>query len=580
MNKYYLGISYGHNATVAVACDGYIIFCQSEERLNRIKNSTGFPYLTLEYIYDKICRPEEVDSATLFQQSILGYLFLKQHDFKPFQYGFYLPPEAYTSGLFRGSELRWRLSQWRAKFLIERNDSLIRESLNYFSSATKLPKQKIKFMKHHTAHAYSVIAHIQDWGNALVFTLDGCGDYLSATVSKLVDGRLQVLQETDHRNSLGYLYSIVTSLLGMKAGEHEYKVMGLAPYSSQNYYKPILDKLRKIIWVDNHGQFVAKVPPPALVHVLDDIISNQRFDNVAGAIQALTEELIVEWIGHWINKTGIKNVAVSGGVFMNVKACQKVLQELPIHNYFVMPSAGDESTAIGAAYWGGMQASPSISPKAFTDLYLGMSFSEEEIENEFRASNVSDRYEIHKPEHMSRTIATLLANNEVVARFAGRMEFGARALGNRSILANPSDLSIVEFINASIKNRDFWMPFAPSILYEDMNKYVVGHERIFAPYMVITFDTTELARQHLKAAIHPRDKTTRPQCVLSDWNPEYYEIISEFKKLTGIGAILNTSFNLHGEPIVCSPKDAIHTLDNSGLKYLAIGPFLLKKKNK
>lgn len=578
MNRYFLGIHYGHNATVAVSQNGKIVFCQSEERLNRIKNSVGFPEKTLEYIYKNICSPDEVESATIFQESIHGYLFLKRHGFKPFQHGYFLSPEIKDGGLFRRSEMKWRLSQWRAKNLTERNSSLLQESLSYFSVATKLQKEKLRFINHHAAHGYGTIANIQEWGSALVFTLDGVGDYVSATVSTLSDGRLQLLKKTDHRNSLGYFYSAVTALLGMKAGEHEFKVMGLAPYSSPKYYQPILDKLRELIWIDENGQFVAKFPPTALTRALDQIILHQRFDNVAGAIQVLVEELVIQWIRHWIQKTGVNNVAVAGGVFMNVKACQRVLQELPIEKYFVMPSAADESTAIGAAYWGGMQSAPPVKPLPLKDLYLGMSYSDDEIEQEFTSSDIGDRYEIRKPDNLNRAVAELLANDQIVARFAGRMEFGARALGNRSILANPSNFETIELINSSIKSRDFWMPFTPSILDEDMQRYIVAHERIFAPYMSITFDTTELARLHLKAAIHPRDKTARPQCVLSDWNPEYYKVISEFKKLTGIGAVLNTSFNLHGEPNVCSPRDAIYTMDNSGLKFLAIGPYLLEKK--
>lgn len=578
MNKYHLGIHYGHNATVAVGCNGRIVFCQSEERMNRIKNSTGFPHQTLNYVFDTICSPDEIESVTFFQKSLLGYIFLKRHGFKAFQIGDYLSPELKDGSWFSRSELKWLLSQWRARYWTERSSRLKRESLYYFSQSAKVPPGKINFIEHHVAHAYSTIGHIQSWADALVFTLDGQGDFVSATVSKLVDGRLHLLQKTDHRDSLGYFYSAITALLGMKPGEHEFKVMGLAPYSSPKYYQPILDRLRKLIWLDGSGQFCANLPPTALTRALDEIVLHQRFDNVAGAIQALVEDLIIEWVRFWIEKTGISNVAVSGGVFMNVKACQKVMQELPVKKYFVMPSAADESTAIGAAYWGGIQSSSPCTPIPFDDLYLGMSFSDDEILNELNKLNASARYEIFRPEHISRSIAGLLAENQVVARFAGRMEFGARALGNRSILANPSDFSTVELINASIKSRDFWMPFTPSILFEDMSRYIVDHKRIFAPYMSITFDTTELAREHLIAAIHPRDKTARPQCVLPDWNPEYHEIISEFKRRTGIGAVLNTSFNLHGEPNVCSPYDAIYTMDNSGLKYLAIGSFLLVKK--
>ena len=308
------------------------------------------------------------------------------------------------------------------------------------------------------------------------------------------------------------------------------------------------------------------------------MIKYQRFDNIAGAIQSLTEDLILKWIKYWIMKTGVRNISLSGGVFMNVKACQRIVDANIADNIYVMPSAADESTSIGAAFYGAIQNDSKIEVQPIKDLYLGKEYLEEEIVSELDASCVSERYEISQPDNINCTVAKLLSEDKVVARYAGRMEFGARALGNRSILANPRSFETIELINSSIKSRDFWMPFTPSVLDVDMDRYIVDHKKIFAPYMCVTFNTTELAQQHLKAAIHPRDKTARPQCVLRSWNPGYYELIEEFKKITGIGAVLNTSFNLHGEPNVCSPRDAIHTMDNSELKYLAMGSFLIVKK--
>lgn len=577
MNRYILGIHYGHNATVAVAQQGKIIFCQSEERLNRIKNSLGFPRMTLEYIYNNICKPNEIESATIYQKSIHGYLTLKKYEFKSIQYGYFLSPETENTSIFRKSNFRWTISQAFSKVFQERNNKLKKESIQYFSRELKLPEHKIKFLNHHLSHAFSTISNIQDWENCLIFTLDGVGDYLSATVNVHSKNCLSILSTNDHRNSLGYFYSTITALLGMKAGEHEFKVMGLAPYSSLKYYNNILDSLKKLIWINNNGKFVCKYPPTALSDILGKIIQHQRFDNVAGAIQALTEELVLSWVKYWINKTGVKNVAVAGGVFMNVKACQKLIDDLPINKYFVMPSAADESTAIGAAFWGGLQSAPCIRPVPLNDLYLGMEFCDKNIEDVICKKLDHKRYKVEKPDDIEKIVAYLLSENKVVARFCGKMEFGARALGNRSILANPSQFDTIEIINSSIKNRDFWMPFTPSILQEDMQKYIIGWNKIFAPYMAITFKTTPLAQNHLKAAIHPRDKTARPQCVIETWNNKYHKIIREFKKITGIGAVLNTSFNLHGQPNVCSPNEAIQTLDESKLKYLAIGSFLITK---
>lgn len=577
MTDYHLGVHYGHNATIAVVREGELIFCQSEERLNRIKNSTGFPHLTLHYVHENVCVPEDISSATLFGESIFGYLFLKQHDFKSIQYGDYLSPDVKASGLFARSELRWKLSQWRARNIKDRNSALLNESMEYFSKALGLPANRIHAVKHHYSHAYSAVPNIQGWPQGLVFTLDGVGDWVCATVSRWDGQRLHLLQKTDHHNSLGYIYSATTAIMGMRSGEHEFKVMGLAPYANRGYYKDMVSKLRRLLFLNADGQFVARVPPTAFAHELEKIYRFQRFDNIAGAVQELTEQLIQDWVQFWISKTGIHNIAVAGGVFMNVKACQKLLASPEIEKMYVVPSAADESTAIGAAFATSRRLRPDVPLKPVQDLYLGRAFSEEEILDCLTKTRANERYIVSRPDNINHAAAALLAENKVVARFDGRMEFGARALGNRSILANPSSFQNIELINSAIKSRDFWMPFTPSILEEDMARYIVNHDRIYAPYMCITFDTTAEARRDLPAAIHPRDKTARPQSVSPAWNPGYHALIAEFKRLTGIGAVLNTSFNLHGEPNVCSPDDALHTLDCSGLQYLAMGPFLLSK---
>ncbi|HEY3323856.1 MAG TPA: carbamoyltransferase C-terminal domain-containing protein [Planctomycetota bacterium] len=575
-----LGIAYGHNATVCLVQDGAITFCQSEERFNRIKNSTGFPAQTLDYIYRHLVPPEKIDLAVLFQESVYGYLFLRRYGFKAFQYGFYLDPSLLVSGLkarFLDTDVGWRL--WKIR--VQTNEKRVRlrdEAMAYYTKELRLPREKIAFLNHHLAHAYSVVPAIPNGEETLVFTLDGVGDWTCATVSRVKSNRVEVLSKTDHQHSLGYYYAETTGILGMRIGEHEFKVMGLAPYSSKAFYEPILVELRKLLTVDDAGQWRGAVKPVALRHALDKVYRFRRFDNVAGAIQALAEELIQKWVHIWIRKTGCRNIAVAGGVFLNVKACQRIAESPEVKSIFVMPSAGDETCALGAAVWGHLKAAPASAIKPLEDLYLGVSYTDAEMEETLRSTDAARRYDIETPERMSRRVAELLAGNEIVARCTGRMEFGARALGNRSILANPSDFRNVQLINDAIKCRDFWMPFAPSILEEDMPRYVLRPSLIFAPYMCITFDSTDAARRDLTAALHPKDKTLRPQAVRKSWNPEYYDLLQEFKALTGIGGVLNTSFNLHGEPNVCSPEDAIKTVDRSCLKYLALGKFLLKKR--
>jgi carbamoyltransferase len=267
---------------------------------------------------------------------------------------------------------------------------------------------------------------------------------------------------------------------------------------------------------------------------------------------------------------------------MNVKANMLLASEAWVRDLFVFPSCGDESNAVGAAYLGylelcqrrGFQAAP----RPFGPAYLGPSIDDGEVEAFIRARDVGARHRVSEPADIEERIAELLETDGVVARCAGRMEFGARALGNRSILANPADHRVVGLINRMIKNRDFWMPFAPTILREREDDYVVNPKRLSSPYMMLAFASNPKRRDEIVAALHPQDGTIRAQILDEAWNPGYHRVIREFERRTGIGAVLNTSFNLHGEPLVCGPADAVDTFERSGLPHLALGRFLISKK--
>jgi carbamoyltransferase len=248
-----------------------------------------------------------------------------------------------------------------------------------------------------------------------------------------------------------------------------------------------------------------------------------------------------------------------------------------VEEIFIFPSAGDESTAIGAAFWYYFQQT-GRQPQPIADLYFGPSF-DDEVENVLLEEETTGRYRIEKPERLPERVADLLVRGKIVARCAGKMEWGARALGNRSILADPRNPDIVRIINEQIKQRDFWMPFTPSILEERAGDYLVNPKNIFAPYMILAFESTNLARKDLPAAMHPYDFTLRPQVVRQSWNLEYHQIIQEFENRTGVGGVLNTSFNIHGEPIVGTPADALDVFARSGLEYLVLGDCLLAKND-
>jgi len=587
-----LSIHYGHNATVGLLKDGKIIFCQSEERINHLKNSTGFPSLTLDYVYKTFGK--DIDLVVFPGASLLSYAFLKNSGFKSTRYLDYFTNTRPRDIHFL---IRYFLFKYfpelAAKYLKEKvrayqinldSDKKFREEADeYFSKVTNLDKSKIIFLDHHQAHAYSPCFNLDADKKTLIFTLDGEGDNLSGSVNIYQRGNLENIGRISRFNSLGALYSEVTGLLGMKPNEDEYKVMGLAPYAKVNskQVEQIYEKFKNIFYLDSNLEIKTRLPFGSMRYCLFEHIVYERFDNVSAAVQRFLEEIVIEWISGWIKKTGINEIALSGGVFMNVKLNQKISELKEVNKVFIMPSCGDESLVFGCLFYGHKKYCEAnnlvFSPRPFTDLYLGRGFSDNEIKNYLEISAEAKKYKINRPRNIEVIVAELLAKKEIVAWFSGRMEWGARALGNRCILANPSSRESVMIINEMIKNRDFWMPFAPSILEEDFNYYMKNSKNIFAPYMIITFDSTDLAQKELIAGLHPYDFTGRPHCVCQSWNPSYYRVIAEFKKRTGIGGVLNTSFNLHGEPLVCGPEETIYTFANSGLRHLALGKYLIKK---
>jgi carbamoyltransferase len=350
----------------------------------------------------------------------------------------------------------------------------------------------------------------------------------------------------------------------MKAVEHEFKVMGLAPYAKDDRAYNIL---KTLIYLED-GNFKAKIPAREFEQFLKENLYRVRFDSIAYGLQKLTEELVPAWIKYWVDKTGISDIALGGGVFMNVKLNMLLCDTYK--NLFVYPSCGDESLALGSCYYGHKYLGESgIEPLG--SLYFGPEYSDEQVEAAIK--NRGLKFTKHKD--IASKIAKLLKSGKIVASFAGRMEWGARALGNRSILADPRKLENIKIINEAIKQRDFWMPFAPAILEERTADYIENPRT--APYMILAFRSTELSRKNLAATMHPYDHTVRPQIVNSKSNARFYKIIKEFEKLTGCGVVLNTSFNLHGYPIVMTPEDALYVFENSGLNYLAMNNYLVEK---
>src|SRR5438093_1490057 len=383
--------------------------------------------------------------------------------------------------------------------------------------------------------------------------------------------------------SLGSFYSFVTLLLGMKFGEHEYKVMGLAPYASAGATERAAQKLREVFELDaaTPARFVWKRRGRRYQQLLEATLG-LRFDAIAGGAQRLVEETLLAWTRLMHARYGGERLALGGGVFMNVKANMLIAEDEWVRDLFVFPSCGDESNAIGAAYLGYLdlcrRRGTAATPRPFGPAYLGPDVADADVEAVIRGRDLATRHRVSEPARIEEKIADLLVSDGVVARCAGRMEFGARALGNRSILANPADPRVVTLINRMIKNRDFWMPFAPSILRERESRYLGNPQGLASPYMMLAFPTNPKRRDEIVAAVHPHDGTARAHILDETWNPGYHRVIREFERRTGIGAVLNTSVNLHGEPLVGSAADAIDTFERSGLPHLALGRFLISKK--
>lgn len=563
-----LGITDGHNAGACLLRNGKIEYAISEERISRIKNDAGYPKLAIE----KILELSEVNIEDVHSIALAGNFSHEKQ--------FYSNWDWYKVGYENQIEDQKKKKQFNFE---DRLNERKKDIVNHLKIADK----KISVVEHHLSHAASAYLACP-WVNdeeVLVLTCDGSGDGICATVNIGKNGKINRISKTENNASVGKIYSRITLLLGMKPWEHEYKIMGLAPYADETGIKKSFNVLNELLEVKESSlefNVKSKLSMNYCYEFLKTRLENHRFDWIAGGIQKITEELMIKWITNALKKTGCKKVVCSGGVFMNVKANMHISKLESIEDIFIFPSGGDESLAMGAAMYVYSKVlennGDEIKLKPLGPIYLGMDFTNSEIEKDIEKSKLNDRYSVEFVNDVESNVAELLAKGEIVARFNNKMEWGARSLGNRSILADPSKFDTIREINLAIKQRDFWMPFAPSIISEKQEEYIENPKKIEAPYMVMGFQTKKKAHKDLVSAIHPYDFTARPQLLEEEHNPSYYKLIRSFEGKTGISAVLNTSFNLHGYPIVCTPIDAIRTLNKSGLKHLAIGNYLISKK--
>lgn len=558
---YILGVNLSiHDSAACLLHDGSLIAAAEEERFSRVKHTGEFPYGAIAY-----CLKEA--NISLRDVSYVAYSQVPWHAW-PEKIGYFLSgfPASVT---FLKKEIYWYLLNWG-----KLNTWWQRFDLSYEEK-----KFKEVFVRHHIAHAASA-AFVSPFEEASVFSIDQRGEWITTLYGIYKDNKISVLKSIDFPHSIGLFYLMMTLYLGFDYHD-EYLTMGLSSYG-----KPIYkDKMKSIIHCKGNGSFrfntqylsshYKKMYSDALIRLFgparekDEPLKQRHYD-IAASAQALTEEIVFSLLNYLFEQTKMTNLCLAGGVGLNCALNGKIQQHTPFKDIFVQPAATDDGTCVGAAFYVYNMLLKKDKCYIMQDAYLGPQFSNEEIETKLKLYNL--KYSLE--DNIEQKSAHLLAAGKVIGWFQGRMEFGPRALGSRSILADPRTPQIKDKINLVVKERHPFRPFAPAVLQEDAPDYFDLPFR--SPFMMFVCKVRPEKRDKIPAVVHI-DGSSRVQTVSSITNPRFYNLINEFKKITNVGVILNTSFNVRGEPIVCTPKDAIRCFYTSGLDALAINDFLIQK---
>ena len=589
-----LGISaFYHDSAAALIVDGDIIAAAQEERFSRKKHDPRYPFNAVNYVLSEgKLKLSEIDKIVFFEKPFLKFERLLE------TYMAFAPKGFKSFSLSMPLWLREKLFQKR--FLYEK----LQQHDEEFKDI-----KKIKFSEHHYSHAASAF-YPSPFKEAIVLTLDGVGEWATTTVAVGKDNKLEILKEIHFPHSLGLLYSAFTYYTGFKVNSGEYKVMGLAPYGNPKYKDLII---RELMDLKEDGSF--KLNMKYFNYATGLTMTNDKFSNlfghpvrnpkkdllndfhmdIAASIQAVTEEIVIRLTRNIAKEYKIKNLCLAGGVALNCVANGKILREKIFDNIWIQPAAGDAGGSLGAAlaYW---HHELKESRKSYKDqmkgAYLGPKFSEKNIEDQL--IKLKGKYTKKTSKEISSIVAQELSNSKTVGWFQGRMEFGPRALGGRSILADPRSEKMQKELNLKIKFRESFRPFAPSVLREDVNEWFELDDD--SPYMLLVSEVKKEKQIKMKAeddklfgieklnkkrssipAITHVDYSARIQTVHKHTNPRYYDLISEFKKITNCPVLVNTSFNVRGEPIVCSVEDAFNCFMGTNLDILAIENFILYK---
>ena len=583
-----LGISaFYHDSAAALVVDGEIVAAAQEERFTRKKHDPGFPANAVKYCLEEAgLHARDLDYVAFYDKPFIKFerILLTYLSFAP----------AGIRSFIKAMPL------WLKQKLFMRET--IKRELGYDGD--------VIFTAHHESHAASAFFP-SPFQEAAFLTVDGVGEWATATLGIGRGNSIRICKELNFPHSLGLLYSAFTYFTGFKVNSGEYKLMGLAPYGEPRYVDTILSEL---IDLKDDGSF--RLNLRYFDYCVGLRMTNRRFAklfggpprdpeteitqreaDIARSIQVVTEEIIMRMVGHLHAETGLDKLCLAGGVALNCVANGRVLREGPFKDIWIQPAAGDAGGAIGAAlftwfsYLGNRRVPDSRSQKAS---YLGPAFSDEMVERYLKENEIPYR-RIEKSE-IASIVAELIERQNVVGWFQGRMEFGPRALGSRSILGDPRSPEMQSLINLKIKFRESFRPFAPTVLLDDVSDYFeldrespymllvapVNRDRLCTPTpeleAITGLDKRNVVRSEVPAVTHV-DNSARIQTVRRDDNPLYYDMIRAFAQRTGCPLVINTSFNVRGEPIVCTPHDAYTCFMRTHMDYLIMGSFLLDKKD-
>lgn len=592
-----LSIHWGKCSGCSIIIDNEIKFATSEERFSRIKSDESYPKRAIEEAL-KFCKinPDELDKVLIAANRvpfippllrIYSKFSLKDHLklMEEYWYPKLIKNEPVKMiDLFRDriDTNRFPFDQPFVKDLdfekieqIQYNKDNDKNISNFFkktiSKHLEIEQEKIVHVEHDTCHgSYGFYGSPIRENNTLIITGDAWGDDTSGTIAiyDSKDNEIKRVKEYDHKDfQLARIYRYTTLLLRMIPNEHEYKVMGLAPYYNGKMIQEVekvYDKMLKINGLD--FEFNSEIKD--IYQYLKENLNEFRFDHIAAGIQSFSEKILVKWFTNALKKYNSNSIVFSGGVSLNIKANLMISKIENLKKFFVCGGGGDETLPIGACYHYAEQQK--IEPKPLESLYLGT--NAEYTDNEIK---IFDDYKVNKFENIEQVI-DLVLENKILATCRGRAEMGPRSLGNRSILADPRETSNIQKINTAIKNRDFWMPFSPIVLSEYQSELIDNPKKLESPHMTIAFETVDGERK-IPAAIHQADKTARPQLLKKEVNPQLWGLIKGFYDKTGVPSLLNTSFNLHGEPIVNNIHDALHVFENSKLDVLWLDRHIIQK---